>query len=372
MRRRIAWKTSYPPDEAAALVASPVEAEANAVGGYLRRRGLKVGLARTGAEAEPYVRTAPLQIAVIDLRLRAPSGLELAAICRARQARLPVVVIHEEPVGALSQRLAELAVETIASPFQMTTMRECVAMAIARVRETGTETEAERRRHARANLVLPVSVIGPDGREAPGTARDVSLGGMRVRVRSSEAVSPPQQVRVVLRLPCEHVLLTLAAEVLRVYPGGEWALLILPPPLVEKAHYFNFVARCLYNNRYGVLFADGDPKSCKLARGALRAVGYGLYVARRLVRVQKLLERERVDALVTDIVLPDGETLPVVRAARERYPDLVVGLTASAESVLPEVEVPVLSKPWTAGELRDWIERLLRSRSESKEESPNG
>jgi DNA-binding response OmpR family regulator len=77
------------------------------------------------------------------------------------------------------------------------------------------------------------------------------------------------------------------------------------------------------------------------------------------------IERDRPDLILTDIQMPDGDGLQVVRRARQRLPESFVAVmtaTAIAESVLRDCGAMVcLRKPFELSELDELVDRVAFS-----------
>jgi hypothetical protein len=77
----------------------------------------------------------------------------------------------------------------------------------------------ERRDHGRQGLGLAVTVTGPDGAVARGTARDLGLGG--VRLEGGPLLPPGTDCRVELGPPgADRARVAFLGRVARVLPGG--------------------------------------------------------------------------------------------------------------------------------------------------------
>jgi DNA-binding response OmpR family regulator len=86
-----------------------------------------------------------------------------------------------------------------------------------------------------------------------------------------------------------------------------------------------------------------------------------------------LVQREGVDAIVTDIHMPGSDGTQLIQQARERWPTLpIVAITGSTDFGADSVEAvakrlgadEVMRKPFRAGELAQTLRRLLQ-KSES-------
>ena len=117
-----------------------------------------------------------------------------------------------------------------------------------------------------------------------------------------------------------------------------------------------------------VLLIDDDVRLSEMVRDYLQASGYAVTLAGDLARGRALLQREPFDALLLDLMLPDGDGLDLTRelradprlrslpllmlTARGEPLDRIVGLELGADDYLP--------KPFEPRELLARIKALLR------------
>lgn len=117
-----------------------------------------------------------------------------------------------------------------------------------------------------------------------------------------------------------------------------------------------------------VLMIDDDLRLAGMVRDYLQAGGFRLSLAADLAEGRKLLQREAFDALVLDLMLPDGDGLDLTRelradarlkslpllmlTARGEPMDRIVGLEIGADDYLP--------KPFEPRELLARLRALLR------------
>ena len=60
---------------------------------YFTRKGYKVSIAGTAAEAQRLVNEVPLHLIVLDIRLAGEDGLELLKSLRAEHPKLPIIIL---------------------------------------------------------------------------------------------------------------------------------------------------------------------------------------------------------------------------------------------------------------------------------------
>jgi len=116
-----------------------------------------------------------------------------------------------------------------------------------------------------------------------------------------------------------------------------------------------------------IVVCEDDPAILKLLQLALREIGHELLVASDGVAGFALIERERPDAILTDVTMPRMNGLELADAVRAR-PDLasipIVFLSASAQRVQVEAgyrhgATAYVTKPFRAAELRGALAQVL-------------
>lgn len=112
-----------------------------------------------------------------------------------------------------------------------------------------------------------------------------------------------------------------------------------------------------------VLLVDDSPDLLRLNERVLRPNGYTILRAGTLKEAGALLEREKPDAIVLDIDLPDGSGIDFCRKLHGNIP--VVFLTArsdeqSAKEGLQAGGCAFLTKPYQLEELRDAVAKAVK------------
>ena len=99
----------------------------------------------------------------------------------------------------------------------------------------------------------------------------------------------------------------------------------------------------------------------------LTGLGYRVRTAVDGQKALALLSRETVDAVVSDVVMPELGGIELARLLRARTPAipvlLMTGFVDEPQSVPPGV--PVLSKPFLPRELAAQLQQLLLGRAEA-------
>jgi two-component system, cell cycle response regulator CpdR len=114
-----------------------------------------------------------------------------------------------------------------------------------------------------------------------------------------------------------------------------------------------------------LLAEDDDSMRLYLAR-ALERVGYQVVAVDRGTAAVPLIERERFDLLLTDIVMPEMDGIELAQRAAEMAPDLrVMFITGFAAVALKAgrrtPEAKILSKPFHLKDLVIEIDRMFQS-----------
>jgi DNA-binding NtrC family response regulator len=115
-----------------------------------------------------------------------------------------------------------------------------------------------------------------------------------------------------------------------------------------------------------VLVVDADPGTAVAVREALPADGHAVVHARNAAHALKALEEQRLEVLVSELVLPDGDGLNLLVEARLLHPLVprivvtAIADFASALTAINEAEVfRFLSKPVDVPTLRAAVEEAL-------------
>ena len=114
-----------------------------------------------------------------------------------------------------------------------------------------------------------------------------------------------------------------------------------------------------------ILVVDDEPDIVELASAILEDAGYRVLTARNGLGGLQALERNDVDLLFTDIVMPGGISgFELAQKGREMHPGLNVVymsgyLTNTAHSADDFRAARLLPKPWRASDLTAVIQRSL-------------
>ena len=118
-------------------------------------------------------------------------------------------------------------------------------------------------------------------------------------------------------------------------------------------------------NKPRILIVDDEPSMREMLRIVLRRDGYEVMVAANGTEAIDILQRERMDLLLSDIRMPDISGVDVLRAAKEANRDLVVFMMTAYASTDTAVEamrlgaVDYLTKPFNMDELRLKVRQQL-------------
>lgn len=121
-------------------------------------------------------------------------------------------------------------------------------------------------------------------------------------------------------------------------------------------------------NRPHVLVVDDEPQIRTLLAMALRREGYAVTACEDGRAGLEALQQHDVQVLLTDLKMPDMDGLALIRAAKERKPDLASILITAYASTETAVEAlrqgadDYLAKPFQVDDLRRVVERSLTAR----------
>jgi len=115
-----------------------------------------------------------------------------------------------------------------------------------------------------------------------------------------------------------------------------------------------------------VLVVDDEERLVRSCARILEGEGYGVYTASRMEEALALLRKHAPDIVLTDLRLPDGDGMEVLRAARGADPDVVVVMITAFATVDSSIEAiregayDYLPKPFTATQLQVLLGRASR------------
>lgn len=117
---------------------------------------------------------------------------------------------------------------------------------------------------------------------------------------------------------------------------------------------------------YGILIVDDEPAILAALRRTLRGKGYRIFVADDPQQALRLLDRERIDLVLSDVDMPTMSGLDLVARIRVAYPHVVRmlltgrGTLDTAMRAINDGEVHrFFTKPWDEDELRTTIAQAL-------------
>ena len=127
-----------------------------------------------------------------------------------------------------------------------------------------------------------------------------------------------------------------------------------------------------------VLIVDDEPDICELLEITLGRMELDTQSARDLAGARQLLTQSRFDLCLTDMRLPDGDGISLVREIQDRFPDLPVavitahGSTESAIDALKSGAFDFISKPVDLNKLRALVSTALKlSNSSGSAQAPD-
>jgi CheY-like chemotaxis protein len=110
-----------------------------------------------------------------------------------------------------------------------------------------------------------------------------------------------------------------------------------------------------------VLLIEDNPEVANASAGFLEQLGYSVHWVSDAEAALKEVERDGIDLIVSDIVMPGGiDGLKLARIIRDKHPGLPILLTTGySEAVLKVgLEFPILTKPYLIHELSGALAKL--------------
>ncbi|MDX1810493.1 MAG: sigma-54 dependent transcriptional regulator [Gammaproteobacteria bacterium] len=135
-------------------------------------------------------------------------------------------------------------------------------------------------------------------------------------------------------------------------------------------------------SEYLVLVVDDEPDICELIEITLERMGHASHTAGSIAEAMALLARNRYDVCLTDMKLPDGNGIDLIKTIVSEYPQTPVamitahGNVESAVQALKAGAFDFVSKPVDLQHLRSMVETALKLKAKNgekpkaKEKSP--
>lgn len=124
-----------------------------------------------------------------------------------------------------------------------------------------------------------------------------------------------------------------------------------------------------------ILVVDDSEETAELIKRNLESVGFTIYTAPNVQTAIRSLEARAFDLVITDLKMPDGNGLEIVRHVSENYKNLGILVITGFPSIQGAVESirigaeEYLVKPFTDKELFDSVDRVL-TRLQGKKTKP--
>jgi two-component system, NtrC family, response regulator HydG len=124
-----------------------------------------------------------------------------------------------------------------------------------------------------------------------------------------------------------------------------------------------------------ILVVDDSEETVELIKRNLESVGFNIYTASNVQSAIRSLEARSFDLVITDLKMPDGSGLEIVRHTSENYKNLGILVITGFPSIQGAVESirigaeEYLVKPFTDKELFESVDRVLSRQPRKKAKS---
>lgn len=117
-----------------------------------------------------------------------------------------------------------------------------------------------------------------------------------------------------------------------------------------------------------ILIVDDEPDLLELLSDILKQHGYHVFLAGNAKYALELLKKERIDLIISDIIMPDMDGYSLASHVRKEYPDIKIQLVSGysesphTEKIDSELSKNLLPKPYTSANLLQKIHALLSTK----------
>lgn len=205
------------------LIVEDVPAEAELFADLVAHHGHDPIVAATAEAALESLAASSPDAVLLDMFLPGMSGLELLQILSERRQQCPVVVISGVATEDQARRCLELgAVEFVPKPLtidQLKLLLDFLEAQLLTRRLSGQTQTANRRRYARAQVALDVTLEDTTGRQWQGQSVDLSPFGMKLL--SARPLEPGGTARLSFDPRDGNGRITVLALMVRKDPDGQ-------------------------------------------------------------------------------------------------------------------------------------------------------
>lgn len=119
-------------------------------------------------------------------------------------------------------------------------------------------------------------------------------------------------------------------------------------------------------NRFSLLLIDGEPSILNLLKETFAEENYQIHTSSSGWEAIKTLKREKIDAALIDLLLPEMDGLALLQEIRNRFPEIMVimltghGGIREAVKATQLVAIDFLEKPFEVNAMRIRIGQLHR------------
>jgi CheY-like chemotaxis protein len=217
-----------------ALVVDDVPSECELIQSFLVSAGIDVLTLTNGLDASVRLRDEKFAVAIFDLRMPAPNGIDLARQMRASGINLmtPIILVSgDQSTSAVSQGFAAGASLFLYKPIDK-------ARLLKLIRVTQGAIEHERRRFRRVAIQFKV-ILGFEKAEWEAKTINVSLDG--ILVRSPNPVPAGSTVRVHLFLSPDMKPIVASGSVVRLLGENRLGIRLRQLPISESGRLQEFL-----------------------------------------------------------------------------------------------------------------------------------
>ena len=151
------------------------------------------------------------------------------------------------------------------------------------------------------------------------------------------------------------------------FPRSHVSKLTETQPLVKTANYVR--------GSESILVVDDEIAMANLAKDILVVQGFQVVVAFNAEQALTILEKQKVDIIITDVIMPQMNGFELASIVKQKYPHICIqltsGFTESQRISNQDLHDNILYKPYTSADLLKRIHALLDEKKMSEKNQQN-